>query len=156
MPALHAAGRPPREGRRLRPEEAADVVLAAAAATAAAFAAALLPPGSALRVLLAWPLLLVVPGFLLLQALVVPVAVGRRRFSHALVAVGISPALVGLLALATALVPGGFRPLSIVSVVTGACLLLAAVALVRRARSRRGGTAAPTAPGFPDPLPGRP
>lgn len=121
---------------------APDVALAAALALAAAIAFALLPGGGALRVALVVPVLLVVPGYLLIQALVVPPASGRRRALHSLLAVGVSPGVVGLLALSTALVPGGFRPVPIVVVVTVACLVLAAVALYRRSLGPRHASAA--------------
>lgn len=109
-----------------------DVYLAGALALLGAFAVAALPDGSALRIALVLPVLFFAPGYLLLQALPIPRV---RRWSHgvhALLAIGVSPAIVGLLALSTALIPGGFRPAPIVTVVTVASLALAAVALYRR------------------------
>lgn len=120
-----------------------DLLAGAALALGAALAYASLPDGSILRVALVAPVLLVVPGYLLLQAVVVPRTTGRARLVHALAALGISPAVVGLLALSTALVPGGFRPASMVTAVTGACLVLAVVASRRRSEAaRRAGDAA--------------
>jgi uncharacterized membrane protein len=51
---------------------------------------------------------------------------------RALATIGLSPAVVGLAALATALVPGGFRPANIIASVTFTCLGLAAIAVWRR------------------------
>jgi uncharacterized membrane protein len=79
------------------------------------------------------PVLLVAPGYLLLQALIVPRPAGGRRALQGLLAIGLSPGIVGLLALSTSLVRGGFKPTPILVVVTGACLALAAIAFRRRA-----------------------
>lgn len=106
-----------------------------ALALVAAGAAFALPSGNALRAVLAALVVFVVPGVLLMEALFPPwhAAPPARRFRIA-VALGVSPALVGLVALSTALVPGGFRPANIIAVVTLACLLLGAAGIARRAR----------------------
>jgi uncharacterized membrane protein len=93
----------------------------------------MLAEGDLARVVLTLPVLLWAPGYLLMQAMLVPARDARRRAVHAVAAVGVSPAVVGLLALATAILPGGFRPAVIVSVVTLACVALAATAYYRRA-----------------------
>lgn len=109
-----------------------DLAAAAGLAVVAALAAAAMPQGSVLRLLVTLPVLLVVPGYLLLQALLVPARRPQRRIAHAALAVGISPPLVGLLALSTDLF-GSFRPVTIVATITIACVAFAIVALVRRA-----------------------
>ncbi len=113
-----------------------DLALASAATVIAAFAVML--PNGATRAALTLPVIVFVPGYLLLQAVL-----GKGEPPsplHVIVAVGISPPLVGLLALLTAIVPGGFTAGPIIAVVTTACLALAAVALVRRGMRK----AAPT------------
>lgn len=110
----------------------ADLAWGAILALAAAVGFAILPPGSLLRLAVALPVLLSVPGYLLIQAAIVPPPPGRRRMAQVLLSLAVSPAVVGLLALSTALVRGGFRPAAIVLVVTVGCLLLAAVARHRR------------------------
>jgi uncharacterized membrane protein len=119
----------------------ADLLAALALVLVAAVAALALGPGP-LRVLLTLPALAVAPGYLLVQA-----AVPRQRPSawlrHACAALGAGPALLGLCALATALVPGGFRPVPIVLATTAAAALLGAVALLRR---RSAGTEVEPAP----------
>lgn len=104
------------------------------ALAAAASLATWLPsdPWGPLRMGLALAVLFFVPGHLLLAAATrVPTRAGQRP-ARALVALGVSPALVGVLALATSLTPWGFRPASIVAVVTAACFVLAGVAAYRR------------------------
>lgn len=109
-----------------------DLLAGVALTFVAVFAVVFLPAGSLLRAFLAAPVLFVVPGYLLIQALVVPAASIRSRVVHGLVALGVSPGVVGLLALSTAVVDGGFRPIPIVTVVTVASLLFAGIALYRR------------------------
>lgn len=109
-----------------------DLAAATLLAFVGAAAVAIAPPGSPARVALTAPTLLVVPGYLLLQALLVPVRPWPRRGLHAVVALGLSPAIVGLLALATALAPGGFKPMPLVAAVTFGCVAMAALAAVRR------------------------
>ena len=108
------------------------LVLAAALALGAAVAARTMPDASPLRLALTLPALFLVPGYLALQCLFVPERPARARLLHAAVAVGVSPAIVALAALATAVVPEGFRPASIVVMVTAASLGLAGVAYGRR------------------------
>jgi uncharacterized membrane protein len=110
-----------------------DLAAAAILAVLAALLAAALPAGSTLRALATLPVLLVVPGYLLVEA-AVPSVTRSQRALHALVGLGVSPPLVALLALATAIVPGGFHAPAIVAAVTLACLALAAVAWRRRLR----------------------
>lgn len=79
--------------------------------------------------------LLVAPGYLLLQAML-----GAPRGWHVLAGMGLSIPLIGLLALATAVVPGGFQAGAIVITITLGVLALGALAWLRRSR-----TAQPTA-----------
>jgi len=111
-----------------------DLVASCALVALAAVAYATLSGGSGLRVALAVPVLFFVPGYLLIEAVSVTAA-GRHRAIHAWIAVGVSPAIVGLLALATVLLPGGFQGGSIVGVVTAACFALAGCAFWRRRRA---------------------
>lgn len=104
----------------------ADVLIVAALAIVALMAR-WLPEGDVARLLLTLPIILFVPGYLLVQAIST-----RMRPRHFVAAVGISPPLVGLLALLTAVFPGGFRPTPIVITITLACFLLAGLALWRR------------------------
>ncbi len=106
-----------------------DLALAASFAVVAA-AATGLKSGSIGRVALTMPVLLFIPGYLLLQAALA----GRERPStfHVLMAVGLSPPLVGVLALLAAIVPGGFTAIPIITIVTVACVALAGIAFLRR------------------------
>ncbi|HVL87020.1 MAG TPA: DUF1616 domain-containing protein [Candidatus Thermoplasmatota archaeon] len=108
-----------------------DLLAAAALAVLAAAAASALAPGDLLRVAIALPIALTVPGYLLVEALVGPSRRTSRSF-HLLAGIGVSPGVVGLLALATSLAPGGFTVAGIVLSVAAACLALSAVALWRR------------------------
>jgi len=119
----------------------ADILAAAVLALLAALVAFALPVGSQMRALITLPVLLVAPGYLLLQAAVGSHRPGQRLL-HALIACGVSPPLVALLALLTAALPGGFRSGTIIVTVTLACLGLGAVAILRR---RRVATALPEA-----------
>jgi hypothetical protein len=155
-PPAEPAGAPPREPERRslfrrevsqaqakseRPKAAAkaesaswpwiDVVAASLVAVAAAFTSSAMP-ASGLRMVFGLAMLLFVPGYLLLQAFAVPVPSGRDRLWQALASLGISPAVVGLLALMTSIVQGGFRLGVIVVLVTLACLGFGVAALVRR------------------------
>ncbi len=112
-----------------------DLVLSCAVVALAALAYMMSSDGSALRVALALTVLFFIPGYLLIEASVGPSAERRVRVMRACVAVGLSPAIVGLLALATAILPGGFRPASIVVAVTVACFVFAGLAFVRRSRA---------------------
>lgn len=120
-------------GGNAGPLQHIDLVIAVAIALGGALAFTSLPGGSPLRVVLAAGVLFFAPGYLLLQALPIPHITRWSRATHAFLAVGISPAIVGLLALGTAMIPGGFRPGPIVAVVTLACLGFAGVAWYRRA-----------------------
>ena len=116
-----------------RPLKASVDVLVAAGAMLAAIATALiLPGGSTLRLAVVLPVLMVAPGYLLLQALLVPTRSATARVRHALLSLGVSPAVLGLLALSTAIVPGGFTEGAILAVVTLGCLVLAGVSVHRR------------------------
>ena len=108
----------------------AGVLLVAGAAAALGGA----PPG--VRVLLAATVLFVVPGYLLLQALF-PGGTAAERARHGLLSLGISPALVGLFALAAAALPGGFQAPTLVMAVTLGGLVLLGVAALRRWRQAR-------------------
>lgn len=127
----------PREWWREWWDRAGPFDLAACCALVALAAAGylLLPGGSGLRVALAVPVLFFVPGYVLIEATSVTPTAGRRRAIHAWLAIGVSPAVVGLLGLSTAFLPGGFQGGSIVGVVTGACLALAGCAFWRRQRA---------------------
>lgn len=127
-----------------------DLVAAASIAVAAAMAASLLPGGSVLRLVLTLPALFLVPGYLLVQTLARGRGSRSRRGFHMLLALGISPPLVGLLALATALWPSGFRAQGILWAVTLACLFLAAAAFLRRS-TQPGGALGPVPASPPTP-----
>jgi uncharacterized membrane protein len=102
-----------------------------------------------LRFLATLPMILFVPGYLLLQAVAVPPARGKELGWQALASLGLSPALLGLFALATAIVEGGFRLGIIVGLSTVASLGFAAVALVRRravARPQKDAASSPVRP----------
>jgi uncharacterized membrane protein len=123
---------------------AADLVAACTFVSLAGLAFVALPAGSWLRVTLALSGLLFAPGYLLVEAVVGPsTLLTARRSLRACIAIGVSPALVGLLALSTAFGPGGFRPGAIVAAVTFACFAFAAIAYARRRRTA--GSLAPIA-----------
>jgi cation transport ATPase len=133
--AQHDRSNPPAEtepARQIQPKGTLDLIIVASLAVIAAFAAALLPEGNIARMVLVLPALFFAPGYLLLQALPIPIFSRWSRAVHGFLAIGISPAIVGLLALSTSLVPGGFRPIPIIAVVTLATLAFAGVALYRR------------------------
>lgn len=106
-----------------------DIGIAGGAMVAAALVS-LLPDGNPLRAAVALPVLLVAPGYLALQAISHR---PRHDALHFMAAIGLSLPLVGLLALATSTVPGGFTVGAIVVVVTLGCLTLGGVAYIRRA-----------------------
>jgi hypothetical protein len=116
--------------RRFR--DASDLLVGAAFLLGSLLAVYALPAGTPLRLFLVLPILFLVPGYLLMQLLVVPAAPAPARATHAIMSLGISPALVGLLALSTAFLPGGFRTGSIVGLVTLVGLGFAAGAGFRR------------------------
>jgi uncharacterized membrane protein len=134
FPSDPAANTVVKPGRGLHLKGQTDIAVAAGLAVVAAIVAFSLPAGNLLRAALALPILLLVPGYLLIEASVSSVKAGQRGL-HALVAIGVSPPLVGLLALATAIVPGGFHTSSIILTVTVACLALGFVAAWRRVRA---------------------
>lgn len=106
-----------------------DLVACSALVAAACAAFAGLAEGTALRFALALPVLFFAPGYLLIEAVAGPAKAAGGRAVRALVAIGVSPALVGLLALATAVLPAGFRPTPIVvllAVASGALALAGA------------------------------
>lgn len=109
-----------------------DLVACAALAVLAGVAFLSLPGGSVLRMALAFSVLFFVPGYLLVEAAAGPARRSGSRAVRALLAIGVSPPLVGLLALATAILPGGFRAGPIVALLCVACLSLAAAAAWRR------------------------
>lgn len=109
-----------------------DLYVAAAMTIAASSVAALMPTDNPLRALTVVCFLLLVPGYLFLQALIVQKHPHIFEPAHALFAVGISPAVVGLLALSTTLAPVGFRLSTVFAVVVTACVLLAVIAFARR------------------------
>jgi len=109
-----------------------DLVSCAALVAVGCLAAAALPAGSALRLALALPVLLFAPGYLLVEAAAGPARQASSRAMRGLLAIGVSPALVGLVALATAGLPGGFRAGSIVLLLAVVCAALAGAALWRR------------------------
>ena len=110
----------------------------------ACLAAIALPEGAGLRFALAMGVLLFAPGYLLVEAAAGPAKAASSRVLRAVLAVGISPALVGLLALATAGLPGGFRAGPIVLLLAVACLGMAGAALWRRRAHVRQSLAQPT------------
>lgn len=115
-----------------------DILALSGLVVLAALAAFALPEGSAFRWGFTLPVVLVAPGYLLLQAIFVPARPVGSRLVHALLSLGISPAIVGLLALSTALVPGGFQRSAIVGVVAVGCMVLGGLGLFRRAREGDG------------------
>lgn len=148
-------GAPPAKAAPAGPLRWLDLSGATVLVVLGAFAAFSLPAGP-LRMLLTLPVLLFAPGYLLLQAFVVPPARGAKAGWQCLAAIGVSPAVVGLLALATAIVEGGFRTGAIVLLTTLGSLGFAAMALVRRRALARlpqdrssKATAAPVAPAAP-------
>lgn len=121
-----------------------DVLTCAALAGLACLAALMLPEGSVLRLVLGISVLFFVPGYLLIEAAAGPVRSASSRARRSLLAIGMSPATVGLLALATAGLPGGFRAGPIVLLFAVACFGLAGAALWRRRAHVRQTAAQPT------------
>lgn len=132
---LRTAWRRPREDLVARLRQSTDLLIAAPLAVLAALLASLLPAGNPVRIVLTLTILLTVPGYLLLQAIFVPARPIRSRAIQALLGIGVSPVIVGLLALSTALLVGGFGATAIIVTVTLTCLALALVAFVRRSLS---------------------
>ena len=123
--------------RRRAGSSDADLLAAVATVIVAVVTFWLLPEGDVARLVVALAALLVVPGYLLLQVIFVPARPWRVRALHVLFAIGLSPAVVALLALTTALV-SSFRTPVLVGVVTLGCLGLAIVAWNRRAPRAQG------------------
>lgn len=119
-----------------RPRACSDVLISTGLVVLAAAIALTLPAESTLRAVLTLPVLLVAPGYLLLQSILVPARRPRRRVLHAVLGLGISPPLVGLMALSTTVVPGSFTPTTIIAAVTLGCLALGALAVYRRGRQQ--------------------
>ncbi len=132
---MRTAWRRPREDLIARLRQSTDLLIAAPLAVLAALVASLLPAGDPIRIVLTLTILLTVPGYLLLQAIFVPAGPIRSRAIQALFGIGVSPVVVGLLALSTALFVGGFGATAIIVTVTMACLALALVAFIRRSLS---------------------
>lgn len=122
--------------------KALDLLACCALVAAACAAYAWLPGGSALRMAAAVSVLFFAPGYLLVEAVAGPAGAASARLLRALVAVGTSPAIVGLLALGTAVLPGGFRPVPILALLAVACATMAAAALWRRMATTRSSTPA--------------
>lgn len=121
-----------------------DIVAAVAAVVLAALLAFTLPPGSWPRLVLAGAVAFFAPGYLVLEAAgLVRRPLPPSPWVRAAMAVGLSPAVVAIAALATAVVPGGFKPAPIMAAVTFLSLGLAAVALTRRQRAAQGGAPRP-------------
>jgi hypothetical protein len=111
----------------------ADLGVASLLVVAAAVAALQPGGGDPLRMALAGLVVFVLPGYLLLEVLFpARQPATPSRAVRAAACLGLSPAMVGLAALSTALVHGGFRPANIVAVVTLLCLALAGLAAWRR------------------------
>lgn len=109
-----------------------DLALAGALAILAAGAAFALPEGNVARMIFTLFVLLVVPGYVLIQAVVGRTRSPSKRMIHLALSLGLSPAIVGLLALATAIIPGGFQPPLIIGIVTLWSIVLAGLAFWRR------------------------
>lgn len=112
-----------------------DLVAALAVTVLAGLIAAIDAGGPALGVrgLLGALVVFFVPGYLLMEVLFPPRDPRSPPKALRLVmALGLSPPLVALLALSTALVHGGFRPQAIIAVIALACMALGAAAMARR------------------------
>ncbi|MEA3166596.1 MAG: hypothetical protein QOJ26_1468 [Thermoplasmata archaeon] len=114
---------------------AIDLAVAVVLALSAGLAFAFLPDGSVLRVALGLAMVFLVPGYLLIEAAAPVTSEPRRRMLRICLAVGVSPVVLGLLALATAALPGGFHSASIVGLSSLVCVAAAAVAFLRRRSS---------------------
>lgn len=129
---LRSAWRRPPEDLAVRLHRSADLLVAGPLAVLAAVLASALPADNPVRNYGTIAILLTVPGYLLLQTLMVPAPPAAKRAMHVLLGIGVSPAVVGLLALSTALVSGGFGATAIIATVTLACLAFALIAFARR------------------------
>lgn len=111
-----------------------DLAACLVAVALSAWAYTALPGRDPLRILLVAPMLLFVPGYLLIEAFRSSREPLGRRGTIAAVAPGLSIAFVALLSLATAFFPSGFMPNAIVAMTTLVCIALVANASYRRAR----------------------
>lgn len=111
-----------------------DLLAAAGLALAAPIAVALHPEGSIFRALVTLPAILVVPGYLLVQAIQVPASAALVRARHVVLALGVSFPLLALATLVTTLTPWGMQAVPIVAAVTIMNLALIGGVLYRRAR----------------------
>lgn len=110
-----------------------DDLLAAIVLVILAFwATVALPPGSWARVAVVAPLVLALPGYLLIQAVLGPTSLRTSRLGHTAAALGVTPAVIGLLALSTTVLPGGFRIPSITKALAIGSVVFLVVAWVRR------------------------
>jgi uncharacterized membrane protein len=107
-----------------------DLYAAIAAALAASVAFLAIPEGTPLRAIITLPILLLAPGYVTLEA-VWPRS-SRPNWVHVLLAIGVSPVIIGLLTLSLALVPGAFRPIPIALANLFGVVALAFVAMRRR------------------------
>jgi hypothetical protein len=142
---------------RLAPAGWLDLIPPTLLALLMAGAAFGLAEGDVRRTALVLPGLLWAPGYAALEAAIVPAAPVAVRLRHAALALGLSVPAVGLLALLTAYLPGGFRAGTLVATVALATVALAGIAGIRRAAwSARLPVAQPQpAPPHPAPQPAR-
>lgn len=122
-----------------------DLLAGTAIVLAALVSVLTLPAGNLLRVALTLPVLFLVPGYFLMQAIAVPTRDATRRLLHAALALALSPAIVALAALLTALFPAGFTRGAILASVTVTTLALGALASWRRVAVPANAAAAPEA-----------
>lgn len=135
----------PRSSLRAKPAGEAptpvgDLVVAVGLLGLAFLAAWQMEPGN-LRLALTLPALAIVPGYVLLQAALVPVRTPLERAGHAAFALGLSPAYLALVALTTTFTPDGFRAGPILGWTLAGSAVLAVAAFLRR-RAWRPGDAA--------------
>jgi uncharacterized membrane protein len=114
-----------------------DLAACAGLVLLAAVAFLFLPEGSSLRLALGLGVLFFAPGYLLIEASAGPAPSRSSRAARLGLAIGASPALVGVLALATAVLPEGFRPVPIVVLLVVASFVLAGAAVWRRGTPTR-------------------
>lgn len=110
----------------------ADLAACLVAVLLSSWAYVAIDGGNPLRLALVAPMLLFVPGYLLIEAFRSSGEPLGRRVTVAAVAPGLSIAFVAILALATAALPGGFLPNAIVAMVSLVSLGLLASACYRR------------------------
>ena len=120
---------------RLAFEQSWDVVAAGVVALAAAASFLWMADGSVGRLIFTLPLLLFVPGYLLLSALRIGTDRWKGRSFELFFSTGISPAIVGFIAMAAGFL-GALRADAVVGSVTAVCILLALLAMTRRGLAR--------------------